>query len=453
MRKVKDCLPWTMALLTVQVLCSYMLYTRVEAVVFDSYLGIIVPISSIAHGILIYTYHIRSDRFVSICCLSLFHMGLVLQTTLVKAETLEKALAGVEGVENPMTELLTNNLVVISGAVLGVTAFRYLLKHLEPQLLRRFLVVATAALFISLLLFGTSIHGVKAWIVIGGFQFQPTELIKLSTLIYIALVYADEFLSKKQKYMRTAVMLGATVLGFLIINELGSFLVIGLVFMILTFLACDTTDFLVLAGGISILGLVGCLVVFKLNMAYVAGTNNALTHLGFEIFQKVYNRIQLTYHLELFDPYGIAYQAVKARDAVRMGGLWGNELNVHIPVAESEYITVFASLKYGLVTVLMITIFYMGVLIRGNRIAERNKDMELRNLAIVASYLIGLQSLMTIFASFGLVPLTGMTINFLSKGFTSQLTNFFCFFLLLQTGSKAKEHKKGGLLWKIRDFM
>lgn len=433
-------LPWSVALLLIQILVSWMLFIRTEAIVFDAYLSIIVPLSVIAHLILSVTYIMRSDRMLTLSLLVLFHLGVVLQASLLDVSAFEKAYGTEQavnvGILHSIRTLLTNNVIVIVGALVCTLAFFSLYRYMDIQLLQRLIFVAVIGMFLALVLFGTGVHGVKAWLILGGFQFQVTELIKIAVLLYLCLLYADELCTTGQKLIRAGCFLAGISVGFVIINELGTVIIIWLVAFILTFIALKPSDFLLLAGALFAVVLMGILVITKLNLAYVAGQKNAMTTLGFEIFQKVYHRFQLVYDLDALDPYGTAYQAVIARKAIWLGGFWGNpDSSLKIPVAESEYIIVYACLKYGLVLVLFISLLYIGCLLRGNRIAERQKDNSLRYIGIACAYSLGIQSLLTILGTCGLIPLSGLPVAFLSDGFSMQLCSFISMFMLIYTGS------------------
>ena len=459
LEELRKSLPWSVGLLLLQILVSWMLYIRVEAIVFDAYLEIIVPLSVISHLILFGTYIMRADRMLVISLLFLFHLGVVLQINLVDVDALEKGLAaekvveqeiiatedGVvedgavqeEVVENPVKTILTNNIVVIVGALLCTIVFCFMYHFVDLQLLQKLMIVATAGMFLLLILFCTGAHGVKAWLSLGGFRFQVTELIKLSSLLYLCLLYADVFWTTGQKLCRVGCFLGGITLGFLVINELGTVIIIWVVALVLTFMALDLSDFLMLAGALFAMVLLVVLVVTKLNLGYMAGTKNALTTLGFEIFQKVYHRFQLVYDLDSLDPYGTAYQSVIARKAIQLGNFWGtSEHNLKIPVAQSEYIMVYACLKYGLFLVLLVSMVYVGVILRGNRIAERQKEDAFSYIGIACAYSLGIQSLLTILGTCGLLPLSGLPIAFLSDGFSMQFISFISMFLLVYTSSK-----------------
>jgi len=461
LEELRKSLPWSVGLLLLQIVVSWMLYIRVEAIVFDAYLEIIVPLSVISHLILFGTYIMRADRMLVISLLFLFHLGVVLQTNLVDVDALEKGLAAekaveqeIEGgaagdivveagavqeevVENPVKTILRNNVIVIVGALFCAIVFCFMYHFMDLQLQQKLMVVATVGMFLLLILFGTGEHGVKAWFSLGGFQFQVTELIKLSSLLYLCLLYADDFWTTGQKLCRVGCFLGGITFGFLVINELGTVIIIWLVAFVLTFMALDLSDFLMLAGALFAMVLLVVLVVTKLNLGYMAGTKNALTTLGFEIFQKVYHRFQLVYDLDSLDPYGTAYQSLIARKAIQLGNFWGtSEHNLKIPVAESEYIMVYACLKYGLFLVLLVSMVYVGVILRGNRIAERQKEDAFSYIGIACAYSLGIQSLLTILGTCGLLPLSGLPIAFLSDGFSMQFCSFISMFLLVYTSSK-----------------
>ncbi len=427
---------WAGILTVLQVFVSCLYKARVTEYKFDEYMTVVLPLCVITHVILLVAWRMKSDMILCMTILFLFHLGTILQLLV--------------DTNNNEYELLFTNLFLILVAAIMTMFFFGFLNKIEHDHWEKILIISIVLLFVILLIAGTEKNSTKAWILVGGISIQVTELIKLAAIILLAFIYSREDIGGGKKTLKVAGVLTLLGIGFFSINETGTFLVIIIAAMALSFFALSLFEFcMFLTSLLAVLG--GAALVLILGYkSYLEGTANSFSQLCYRIWQKLVNRLILTYDPQLLnDPYGIAYQSLTARRILHLSGWWGNsDFTIHLPVAEAEYIPVFLCLKYGLLLLLVVVVAYMGILICSNRIALRQKEILNRLLAIGMSYSLALQSLITIAATCGLLPLSGLPVCFLSNGYTNQCICFFQFFALLKISSTV--HKRSGKPWVIR---
>lgn len=429
---------WAGILAVLQVLVSCLYKARVTEYKFDEYMTVVLPLCVITHVILLVAWRMKSDMILCMTILFLFHLGTILQLLV--------------DTNNNEYELLFTNLFLILVAAIMTMFFFGFLNKIEHDHWEKILIISIVLLFVILLIAGAEKNSTKAWIFVGGISVQLTEIIKLAAIILLSFIYSREDLGAGKKTLKAVAILILLGIGFFSINETGTFLVIIIAAMALSFFALSLFEFcLFLTSLLAVLG--GAALVLILGYkSYLEGTANSFSQLCYRIWQKLVNRLILTYDPQLLnDPYGIAYQPLTARRILHLSGWWGNsDFTIHLPVAEAEYIPVFLCLKYGLLLLLVVVVGFVGIIICGNRIALRQKEKEPVNglLAIGLSYSLALQSLITIAATCGLLPLAGLPVCFLSMGYTNQLISFFQFFTLLRISSTV--HKRRGRPWVIR---
>jgi len=267
------------------------------------------------------------------------------------------------------------------------------------------------------LLFGTNPlgYGPRLWLGCCGVYFQPSEPLKLLLVIYLAAYLADRVSFQLFSFpllVPALVVTGLALLLLLVQRDLGTASIFVSIFTIMIFLATG-----------------------KRRVLFSASTFLALTlFLGYFFIDIIHIRI-IGWVNPWNDPSGNSYQIVQSLLAVANGGTIGRGLGVGnpslVPVALSDFIYAAIAEETGLVGTFGLIALIWIILARGLIIALRAADRFRRYLAAgVAAYL-GIQSLLIIGGNVRLLPLTGVTLPFVSYGGSSLLTAFAALFLLL----------------------
>ncbi|MFN8382134.1 MAG: FtsW/RodA/SpoVE family cell cycle protein [Anaerolineales bacterium] len=290
----------------------------------------------------------------------------------------------------------------------------------DLHFLRRYkYVFLSGGLFITALtlLFGTNPlgYGPRLWLGCCGVYFQPSEPLKLLLVIYLAAYLADRVSFQLFSFpllVPTLVVTGLALMLLLVQRDLGTASIFIFIFTTLIFLATakrrvliSTTIFLSLA-----------------------------LFLGYFFIDIVHIRI-VGWLNPWNDPSGNSYQIVQSLLAVANGGTIGRGLGVGspslVPVAISDFIYAAIAEETGLAGTLGLLALIWLILARGLIIALRATDRFRRYLAAGIVAYIGIQSLLIIGGNVRLLPLTGVTLPFVSYGGSSLLTSFAAAFLLL----------------------
>ncbi len=274
------------------------------------------------------------------------------------------------------------------------------------KLLTYLMILGSLAFLATPLLFGTETNGAKNWISFGGFSMQPSEMVKLTLLLSVS------YLLSQRRFV-LAVAYGAACLGLLMLQkDLGTALLYYGVALILLFAATGSLPVLVTG---------------------VAGAGGAAVA-GYLLFAHVKKRVAIWLN-PWADTDGAGYQIVQSLIAIVNGGLWGVGLgngNAQvIPFYYNDFIFSVILHEFGMIFGLMVLCMYVFIVIRGVMIARRSRTVFHALLAVGCASLIALQTFVIVGGNIKLIPLTGVTLPFISYGGTSMVSSL-CVIGLLQ---------------------
>ena len=286
--------------------------------------------------------------------------------------------------------------------------------------LRRYkYILLSGGLFITALtlLFGINPLGIgpHLWLGCCGVYLQPSEPLKLLLVIYLSAYLADRIsirLSSLPLLVPTLVVTGISLLLLLVQRDLGTASIFVFIFTIIIFLATGKRRVLLTT-------------VLFLTLALVIG------YFFIDII-----RVRVDGWINPWDdPSGNSYQIVQSILAVANGGTIGRGPGLGspllVPVAISDFIFAAIAEESGLVGSLGLLIVIWLILARGLIVALRAADRFRRYLAAGIVTYFGIQSLLIIGGNLRLLPLTGVTLPFVSYGGSSLLTSYVALFLLL----------------------
>lgn len=291
---------------------------------------------------------------------------------------------------------------ILTGTVLMVIALLVIRKATDfGRWNLFFMILAVGMLGITLVLAQTT-YGARNWLRIGPFSFQPSEFAKILFLIVTAY-----YLSTRQRK-----------------RDLWPYFVFTILCVLLLVAARDLGAALLFAGTFLIVFYVGTGSVAITLASIAAFTGGAL--LSYKMFAHVRTRVQVW-----LDPWATyndnGYQIVQGLLAIASGGLLGtglgNGMPSSIPVAESDYIFAAICEEFGIIVGLALIGFYLLFIVRGILIAMSARDRFDKLLVFGATCMLALQSFIIIGGVIKLIPLTGITMPFVSYGGSSMLSS------------------------------
>ncbi|MBN2386814.1 MAG: FtsW/RodA/SpoVE family cell cycle protein [Anaerolineales bacterium] len=298
----------------------------------------------------------------------------------------------------------------------------------ELRFLRRYkYILLTGGLLLTALtlVFGTNPlgNGPRLWLGCCGLYFQPSEPLKLLLVAYLAAYMAGRMpLSRRLLPILapTAFVTGLALLLLLVQRDLGTASIFLFLYTVILYVASGRKRLL----GISLAGVL------------VTGLA------GYFLFDVVRLRVDAWINPWL-DPTGRSYQIVQSLLAIANGGIGGRGPGLGspglVPVSISDFAFAAIAEETGLVGTLGLLTALGFLLCRGMCIALRASDRFRRLLAVGLTSYLGVQAILIIGGNLRLLPLTGVTLPFVSYGGSSMLTSFLALLLLLLISSQPED--------------
>lgn len=250
---------------------------------------------------------------------------------------------------------------------------------------------------------GATINGARRWLKVGGFMFQPSELVKWTLLITLAWWCARRsgVMHKFFAGLFPALLLIAVACGLIVIEDLGTAALIGLVAVIV-----------LLAGGARVWQL-GLLIPPAAAAAYAAIVSSPYRLNRLMVFLHPYD-----------DPEGKGYQPIQSMLAIANGGMTGRGVGMgvqkhgYLPQDTSDFIFGVICSELGLAGAAMVIFLYVTILWMGLGVVRDCRDMFGRLVALGVVLTVGLQAMINIAVVTVTVPTKGIALPLLSAGGT-----------------------------------
>jgi cell division protein FtsW (lipid II flippase) len=328
-------------------------------------------------------------------------------------------------------QALRQGLWVVIGLAAFVALIVFLQDHRTLDSVKYILALSAIGLLVLPALpgLGRTINGASLWVDVGPFVFQPGEFAKILLVIFLAGYRRDnrEMLSMgsgrygipSPKYFGPLLIVwGGAMLVLFQTNDLGSGLLYFSIFLAMLWVATARWPYVAVGAVLFALG------------AY------ALYH----VVPHVQDRVSIW--LDPWqDPFADGYQLVQSIYAIAGGGLFGQGLgrgilitpegNPYIPFLQTDFIFAAIAQELGLAGAVGVVLLYIVFLYRGLRIAMMAADGFSKLLAVGLSAALAIQAFIIIGGVTRLIPLTGITLPFISYGGSSIVANFVLVGLLL----------------------
>lgn len=278
---------------------------------------------------------------------------------------------------------------------------------------------------------GNEIYGSRIWLSIGGFSIQPGELAKICIVIFLAAYLAQnrEMLSvfnhklgpfrvpDMRALVPVIIMWAVALLVIVFEKDLGSALVLFFVFVTMLYVATGKHAYIVIS-----------LLMVSVGFMFV-----------YFLFSHVQVRVD-TWLNPFADPTNTGYQLVQSIFSIADGGLFGvgigNGMAEQIPIVESDFIFSAIAEEAGLLGAAGVLLLYLCFAIRGILISVRAKSDVSSFMAVGFTAVIVLQAFIIVGGVTRLIPLTGLTLPFVSQGGSSLLASFIILGFLLRASDQ-----------------
>ncbi len=266
----------------------------------------------------------------------------------------------------------------------------------------KYLIVLTILIFIANLVFGTEIYGAKNWIIIGGVSVQPSEIVKI-IYIFVGASTLDKLQTKKN--IGFFIAFTGVCMGFLfVMRDFGSSAIFFVTFLIIAFMRSGSIRTIALIIAVAIIGVV-MIIYFRPYVAdRFAGWGNVWEHIN--------------------DSYG--YQQTRTLTYIASGGLFGMGLGNgylhYVAAGDSDLVFGMLCEEQGLLMGAVVVLSLVLFVLMASSDVKRSRSSFYSIASHAAVGILVFQACLNIFGSTDILPLTGVTLPFISSGGSSLIS-------------------------------
>lgn len=269
---------------------------------------------------------------------------------------------------------------------------------------------------------GTVRNGSQSWFNFGLFSLQPSEIMKI-----ILIIFTSKYLSNNQddiKYTFKTIIpiLSVTIIAFLLIMlqpDFGSGVVLTMSIIGLIFSSGADFSFFLKIGIIGIIGVVGLIIVAPYRVARIVSFLNPWS-----------------------DPLGSGFQIIQSLYAIGPGGLFGKGLgnsiqkHFYLPEPQTDFIFSIICEELGFLGAFLVVLLFALIIYLIIKISLEANDLFAKYLAFGLAFQLSFQTMLNLMVVVGLIPVTGVTLPFLSYGGSSLLVSMVSIGIILNISNK-----------------
>lgn len=265
---------------------------------------------------------------------------------------------------------------------------------------------------------GNNVNGARSWFGIGSFGIQPSELAKITIVLYLAALISKK--GERFRDLRTGYIPVMLIVGF----------VAGLIMLQPDFGSClilvATAGLVVFAGGANLKHILGSIGLLILGASIVLGAQFLFEKLSGAEASHNYKAGRIQAYLDpLHDPQGVSYNLVQSLIAIGHGGAAGTGFGQsiqklhYLPNPYNDFIFSVIGEEFGFIGTFLFLLFYIYFIWRGILVSVRCPDTFGTLVGVGIMGLIAIQAFINIGGVTNTIPITGVTLPFISYGGSS----------------------------------
>ena len=256
---------------------------------------------------------------------------------------------------------------------------------------------------------GSVRNGSRSWFGIGSFGVQPSEAAKLGLIIFTSkyLNNSNKFLKSYKKGVFPILMIVFIFFGLIMLQpDMGTGVILFISIVALLFISGVNMKFFFILGALGIFGIIGLVIIAPYRMDRITSFVNPWK-----------------------DPLGTGFQIIQSLYAIGPGGLlgrgYGNSIQKHfyLPEPQTDFIFSIITEEFGIVGAIIVIGLFIMLLYRGIKISLNAKDKFSKYLSFGMTFQIIFQACLNLMVVSGMIPVTGVTLPFLSYGGSSLLVS------------------------------
>ena len=254
---------------------------------------------------------------------------------------------------------------------------------------------------------GTVRNGSRSWFGIGSLGIQPSEATKLALIIF-----TSKYLSNNQKELKNIkqgvlpiLFITLFIFGLIMLQpDFGTGFIIIVTIIGLLFIGGTNLKFFIYLGLIGLSGIAGLIMIAPYRLKRILSFLNPWS-----------------------DPLGSGFQIIQSLYAIGPGGLFGmgflnsRQKHFYLPEPQTDFIFSVISEEFGFMGILIVSSLFLIIILKSIKIALNSKEPFGKFLSFGITFGLAFQALLNLMVVVGLIPVTGVTLPFLSYGGSSLL--------------------------------
>ena len=329
---------------------------------------------------------------------------------------------------NPFKFFITQSIFIVIGIILVL-----LIRKIDYKILKKYSNIILFICFSLLILvlipgIGKVRNGSRSWFGIGPLGIQPSEFCKLGLIIFASkyLDNNDNLIKDVKKGIFPLLFIIFLFLGLIMLEpDFGQAFVITLSLILIIFVSGTKISFFVKCAIIGLLGIIILIIVAPYRMARIVSYLNPWV-----------------------DPLGSGFQIIQSLYSIGPGGLlgkgYGNSIQKHfyLPEPQTDFIFAIISEEFGFLGVLIVSTLFLFIMYKSYSISMKSTDLFGKYLSFGLISQIMIQASLNLCVVIGLIPVTGVTLPFISYGGSSLLVSMISIGIILSV-ENTKNKEKG----------
>ena len=303
--------------------------------------------------------------------------------------------------------------------ILGYTII-YIVSKINYQIYYKY---SNIILFICIILLvlvlipgiGSVRNGSRSWFGIGSFGIQPSEFAKLGIIIFTSKYLNNNKIKSIKSSVFPILLIVILLFGLIMLQpDFGTGVILVMTIITMLFVSGVNMSFFIKLGILGLLGIAVLVIIAPYRLERITSFLNPWA-----------------------DPLGSGFQIIQSLYAIGPGGLLGmglgNSIQKHfyLPEPQTDFIFSIISEELGFAGVLIVATLFVTIIKRGLNISLNQEDNFAKYLAFGISFSLAFQTILNLMVVVGLIPVTGVTLLFLSYGGSSLLVSMIGIGILL----------------------
>lgn len=301
------------------------------------------------------------------------------------------------------------SLFFIIGVILMLIVSKIDYKYYKENAWKIFIISIFLLILVLIPGIGSVRNGSRSWFGIGSFGIQPSEFSKIALIILTSkyLTNSNKFLKDIKKGVIPILLILFFVFGLIMLQpDFGTGMIIVVSIIAMLYVAGVNMKFFIGLGVIGIFGIIGLIIIAPYRMDRITSFINPWA-----------------------DPLGTGFQIIQSLYAIGPGGILGMGLgnsrqkHFYLPEPQTDFIFSIISEEFGFLGIVIVSLLFIFILYRGIKISLSCDDSFGKYLSFGMIFQMLIQTIMNLMVVVGLIPVTGVTLPFLSYGGSSLLVS------------------------------